>query len=1534
MDASTLESNQTLRRLLNQYAAPTAGQVVAAASDQNCLTSHGRCPDLSSSVLKSGLLDAPILGLGIAPEGVVIRLGLDALPDAACLSRMEGELAALFRSPVVQLRLSFQADVGTPTETAYHLLPWLIDDWTGSHGFAATILRGSRIDLADDTMLIRLPEPLRQTVDRAFLTEIERFFLERAGCRAQVRVDADRFDREAAIRNMTRQMMQNVARLPVSHAAADGGEAPPWAVSPGNNQPGRSDRTGTGGQAKTETSKYQAQRPRYKKKDDVLYGKVSRDLAPTSMAELNLDTGLARFTGQVVNFESKLVSRGQKVLLKFDAFGTDGAIACRMFVKPEEAEALEPVLDKSPWCSFEGDVAYNQFDRDLTATIRGLEMAAPPPRRADRAAEKRVELHCHTRMSSQDAMAGAAEIVELAAAFGHPAVAITDHGVVQSFPEACETAARINKNGQTLKLIYGMEGYLVEDGPTCVYSIDEPELGDSFVAIDLETTGLDPADDRIIEIAAVRFRRQTGIGFAADESDVFRTMINPGCSLPPKTIELTGITDMDLIGAPACFGVLAELKDFIGDDPIVGHNVLFDLNFLRYEGFRTEAENDPRIHFNPIAIDTLSLARFALPELRNHKLNTVAEHLGIRLEHHHRAYDDARCCGEIFARIYRRLDEPALPELNRRMGHIERDGIMQRRIPVYHIILLVKDYVGLYYLYRLVSESHTKYFNHRPRIPRSLLTYCRPGLMFGSACEAGEVFRMVKQVYQQCGSQFEPAADMLRQYTYKKTARYYDYLEIQPLTNNQYLLRVPDNGIDTEQDLINLNRLILELGSAAGRKVVATCDSHFKNREDSIYRTIMQANMGFKDAERQPEVYFRSTDEMLDCFRSYLNEEQTHEVVIANPNAIADQIQGGMRPFPDGSFPPLIASAGDEVIRLTWETARSLYEKDGVLPDLVTRRIEKELKSIIDNGFAVMYYIAYRLVKKSNEDGYIVGSRGSVGSSLVAGLCGITEVNPLAPHYRCAQCHYSEFMENGEYGSGFDLPSKNCPECGAPLIRDGQDIPFETFLGFDGDKQPDIDLNFSGEYQPRAHQYVVTMFGPTHTYRAGTIGSYAEKNAEGLVRSYLEKQNKTVNRARIRQMASGLNGVKRTTGQHPGGIVVIPKEREVYDFTPVQYPANDLDAAMTTTHFDFNSMHDTILKLDILGHMDPTMLKMLGDITGQDIVSIPIPDDQVMELFRSAEPLGIRPGTTSTDSGTLGLPELGTPMARDMIRETTPTRFYNLVQLMGLSHGTDVWKGNAQDLIREGTCTIDQVIGCRDGIMTSLIYYGLPAKASFDIMEKVRKGKGLTPDQEQLMREHQVPEWYIESCKKIKYMFPKAHAAAYSISSLRIAWFKVYHPEAFYSAYFTVRSQRQFDASVMCRPLPEIRLEMERLQQLIHNFEGGEKEKKMVELLELVEEMYARGISFLPVDIMASEATRFVVAEKGLIRPPFDTLPGISTSQGEKIVEARRDGPFKSQEELSRRCGLGPTAIQVLNEAGCCADLPATDQIDLFSLMR
>jgi DNA polymerase-3 subunit alpha (Gram-positive type) len=1266
---------------------------------------------------------------------------------------------------------------------------------------------------------------------------------------------------------------------------------------------------------------------RQPKVEGLLWGKINSELQRTAIRDLNNESGLVLLEGEVFSLECRSVSNGTRLLYKFALTDLSSSVSCILFAKPGDQEQLDGMLDKA-FLRVSAEISFDaQYSKDLQARVVGLGTAVRPAGRQDEAPQRRVELHAHTKMSTKDAVCETKDLVKLAARFGHPAVAITDHGVVQSFPDAADARKTLARKGQDIKIIYGMEGYLVDDGSTVAWAAEKADVREGFVAIDVETTGLDPARDRVIELALVPFVPDGQGGFAAGEAWV--TYVNPQVDIPPRITELTGITALDLQGAPDPWTAFTELAERIGDRPVIAHNAFFDLAFLRYEGFRTPLESDPRLKFNPPLVDTLALSRAMLPNLDNYKLNTVAGHLGVDLDRHHRADDDARASGEIFARLFKQAKVESLAELNEMLGHLGDEAVREHRRQVFHVILLAQDNLGLYNLYRLVSESHTRYFHMRPRIPRALLQYFRAGLIVGSACEAGEVYQQVLGAYRTANNQFEAARSIVTGSALINKARFYDYLEIQPTTNNGFYLREDDSGLHSEEDLRQLNRLIVALGQKSKKPVCATCDVHFLEREDGEFRRILLADNGYADYKDQPDLHLRTTGEMLAEF-AYLGDAVAQEVVIRNPLAIADRIAPDLKPFPDGSFPPIIASAPDEVRQLTWASAEAIYGRDGDLPPVIRERIDRELHSIIDNGFSVMYYIAHHLVAKSNEDGYIVGSRGSVGSSLVATLCGITEVNPLLPHYVCPTCHYFEADESGEYSSGYDLPAKNCPQCQNPLNREGQDIPFETFLGFHGDKQPDIDLNFSGEYQSRAHKFIEEMFGSTHTFRAGTISGFAEKNAQAMVAKYFEKQERFATQAEIARLSQGLVGVKRTTGQHPGGIVVVPKERDIYDFTPIQHPADKRDGGTVTTHFDFNAMHDTILKLDILGHDDPTMLKMLGDLTGIDVRTIPIPDEKVMSLFCSTDALGIPHGQSPADSATLGLPEMGTFMARDMIRETRPTRFFDLVQLMGLSHGTDVWKGNAQELIRSGICTINDVIGCRDSIMTWLIHKGLPNKAAFDIMEKVRKGKGLSPEHEQLMRDHHVPDWYVDSCKKIKYMFPKAHAAAYTISSLRIAWFKVYHPEAYYCAYFTVRAD-EFDSSLMCRPAAQVSRNRAEFKSRFR--ELTDREQKVYYILELVEEMQLRGLDFLPIDLYESSATTFAAVSATHIRPPLNAIPGISPAIGESIVAVRADGPFISRDDLMRRAEIGQSAIQTLAGAGLLDNLPESAQLDLFSLL-
>lgn len=1322
-----------------------------------------------------------------------------------------------------------------------------------------------------------------------------------------------------------------------------------------------------------------------KQPDGVIWGRMNTDLKIMTMDTLNNETGLTMIEGFVFAIESRYVSNGTKVLLKFCLTDKTNSIRCTAFMRPEEAIDFEENYKKA-FIRVCAEVGFDtQYEKDLVGKIIGIQTATPPKPKGDHSENKRVELHCHTKMSSKDSVCEVSDIIKLAVHYGHEAVAITDHGVVQAFPDARSAQVDAKKKGKDIKIIYGVECYLVDDGNCVAYMCDDESLNNGFVTISIETTGDNPSVDRINKIDAVLYTNKNTITNNETDNNTTKRYNNNSFFVPTikkswslnkcntdcntaNTNSETAINDSDTTNNDYFhLEVLSEVSNFIEERPIVAHNALKVCEFLRYEGFRTKKEEDPRIKFFGPLIDTKSIAEILYPQINNTDLSGIYEFLNsinsdknsINFEFDSSSntnassiFDKCIITGEFFNYVMSSKNLASVSDLNYLSGNITDKSVLTESKNHYHCILLAKDYVGLYGIYRIVSQSHLKFiYRERPRVTRSVLEFYRSGNIIGSACEAGELFMGVMDYYDKHGKDFVKAKQELESCELKKIADFYDYLEIQPVGNNQFMLRTTErkgqilpSKYQSVEDLKNLNKIVYEVGRIMKKPVCATCDVHFLQPSDSVYREIMQSDMGFSDASSQAPLYFRTTDEMLSEF-SYLGDTQTHDVVIENPKYIASLVKPDMKPFPDGTYPPIIDTAAEDVENLTWSTAQRIYGKDGVLPSIVEKRIEKELKSIIGNGFAIMYYIAHKLVKKSNDDGYIVGSRGSVGSSFVATLCGITEVNPLEAHYYCPYCQTSEFITTGEFSSGYDMPPKNCPNCNNPLCREGQDIPFETFLGFDGDKQPDIDLNFSGEYQPRAHKFIEEMFGASHTFRAGTISGYAEKNAISMVNKFCMSNTSPVTKAESLRLANGLIGVKRTTGQHPGGIVVVPKERDIYDFTPVQCPADKTESGTITTHFDFNSLHDTILKLDILGHDDPTMLKVLGDMTSIDVRTIPIPDDQVMELFLSTKSLNMIHPTT-LEVGTLGLPELGTFMARGMIKETKPTRFYDLVQLMGLSHGTDVWKGNAQDLIKSGTCNISQVIGCRDSIMTSLMYYGLPPKAAFNIMEKVRKGKGLSDEQEAMMKEFNVPEWYIESCKKIKYMFPKAHAAAYSISALRIAWFKVYYKVEYYCAFFTVRAD-EFDARLMCKGIDTIRHYKTKLyssfkdkEKIIVKVFGKEEEfssdkaQRVYYILELIEEMYCRGVEFLPVDIYESDATNFKKVSETIIRPPLNKLPSLSDVVANNIVNARnKNAKFLSREDFANKANIGDSLLAMLSAQGCLDELPETTQIDFFSIM-
>lgn len=1249
-----------------------------------------------------------------------------------------------------------------------------------------------------------------------------------------------------------------------------------------------------------------------------------------------------RMQGNITTFldDQRLVGKNKdKVLYKLALADQSYAVSCVGFPKPNDADMLNDMFGKGGYAGICAKLSYSSFENEIVATIDGIYKATPPPPREDHAQKKRVELHAHTKMSEKDAVIEPKDLIKTAYRMGHPACAITDHGVVQGFNDAFAAYKDCKKKGTNpdFKLIFGMEGYLVDDGNCIAYHLEDSDISlDSFVALDVETTGLDCTQDGILEIAAIRFAK--GEDGQYHEAGTFTTMVNPGVEISPVAAEMTGITEEMIKDAPTPFEAVTELAAFLKEDKLlVGHNIFFDMGFIREAGFQIDIEqldeekhHPYRVKFYQAEIDTVSAVTFLYPDMPKHNLADACAFLGITNERAHRAMGDARASADILLRCISDFGFTSCAQMNQHVGTMTKAEITKRKTESFHIIFLVRDTLGLYNLYRIVSEGHIDYFCNRPRIPKSEIRYLSGGVIVGGACERGQIFRMIHQYYVKNGNNVDATLEALSSSSeFARMIRLYDYFEVQPICNNEFYLREEDSGLHSKEDLINLNKIIVEMARRSGKMCCATTDAHFLNKEDGEYRKYMLMDMGFKDAEFQSDLYFRTTDEMLEEF-SYLGEELAEEIVVTNPGKIAEKIRTDIKPFPDGTFPPVILSAPNDLREIVYKTMHEMYEYEGKIPEIVEKRVEKELGSIIGNGYSIMYYIAYKLVKKSNSDGYEVGSRGSVGSSLVATLSGISEVNPLAPHRRCPKCRYSAFDLSGTYGSGYDMPIEPCPKCGTPMISDGQDIPFETFLGFKGDKQPDIDLNFSGEYQPRAHKYVEELFGSHHTFRAGTIGCFADKNAIALIKKCSETKGETITNAEAIRRSTGIVGVKRTTGQHPGGIVVLPKEMDIYEFTPVQHPANKMDCGITTTHYDFNALHDTILKLDILGHDDPTMLRMLSDLTQVDVHTIPIPDPKVMSLFTSTEALGIPDGTSPANAATLGLPELGTMMARDMIAETKPTQFYDLVQLMGLSHGTGVWNGNAQDLIKDGTCTLNTVIGCRDSIMTQLIYWTVPSSDAFQIMEKVRKGKGLSEEHERIMREHNVPDWYIASCKKIQYMFPKAHAAAYGISALRVAYFKVYYPEEYYCAYFTIRAD-EFDGDLLCKGIE--RVTAKRIE--LGNGLGMRKpnEKALYYLCELVEEMYLRGIEFVPYDLNKSDSVKFIKLEKGKILPPFNVIESISTAIADGIVEARNERPFSTQEDLQNRAHLGPSSMKKLEEEHLIQHLPRSRQMDLFDLL-
>lgn len=1194
--------------------------------------------------------------------------------------------------------------------------------------------------------------------------------------------------------------------------------------------------------------------------------------------------------GYVFFVETKELRSG-RTLLQLKVTDYTNSILVKYFTRDKEDATIVQSIKKGMWLKLRGTVQNDTFVRDLVMIANDINEVKPIERLDEAEEDKRVELHVHTAMSQMDGIPSASKYVEQAAKWGHKAIAITDHAVVQSFPDAYSAG---KKHG--IKILYGMEANIVDDGVPIAYNETDRKLRDeTFVVFDVETTGLSAVYNTIIELAAVKIKNGEII-------DRFESFADPHEPLTQTIIELTGITDDMVQGAPEVEDVLRQFHEFVGDATLVAHNASFDMGFINV-GYRKIGLGEAK---NPV-IDTLELARFLYPEMKNHRLNTLCKKFDIELVSHHRAIYDAEATGYLLWKMVIDANEKGIElhsDLNKNIGQ----GEIKRQRP-FHCIILAETQEGLKNLYKLVSLSHIEYFYRTPRIPRSELTKHRTGLLIGaSACDSGEIFEGMMQ------KSPEEVEEM---------AKFYDYIEIQPPSNYYHLIE--RELVRDEHHIQEILRNITKLGEKLNIPVVATGNCHYLHPSDHLYRKILINSQGGANPlnrHKLPDVYFRTTNEMLEIF-SFLGEEKAFEVVVKNTNEIAAQIEE-VRPIPDDLYTPKIEGADEEIRQMSYNRAREIYGEN--LPEIVEARLEKELRSIIGHGFAVIYLISHKLVKKSLMDGYLVGSRGSVGSSFVATMTEITEVNPLPPHYVCPSCKHSEFFNDGSIGSGYDLPDKQCPKCGASYKKDGQDIPFETFLGFKGDKVPDIDLNFSGDYQPRAHNYTKELFGEDNVYRAGTIGTVAEKTAYGFVKGFQNDYDLQIRGAEIDRLVVGCTGVKRTTGQHPGGIIVVPDYMDIHDFCPIQYPADDSTSEWRTTHFDFHSIDNNLLKLDILGHDDPTVIRMLQDLSGIDPKTIPTDDEEVMKIFSTPEVLGVTEEDIMCKTGTLGIPEFGTRFVRQMLEETKPTTFSELVQISGLSHGTDVWLNNASDLIANGICELKDVIGCRDDIMVYLIYKGLEPSLAFKIMESVRKGKGLTEEWIEEMKKNDVPDWYIGSCLKIKYMFPKAHAAAYVLMAVRIAYFKVHFPLLYYAAYFTVRAD-DFDIDIMVRGKNAIRSKIEEINE--KGLDATPKEKSLLTVLELALEMCARGFSFQKVDLYRSSANEFIIDGDTLL-PPFNSLSGVGTNAAFNIVKAREEQEFLSIEDLQQRSKVTKTVIETLEEHGCLADLPETNQLSLF----